>query len=179
MKYLKLFEKFYSLFNEVFIFREFINQHVKIENDYDMSEVREWMKKYNFDEFAYVMWISEEDIKDIDKDIYQNKELIFKSRQFKSKYFNEEAKTNKGQVIWDSDKGGGIYLYLFDKNKNKDSRKARQVHGFNYQEYITQKNDFASTDYTGKWDVIGKLSYKFVKERLAEGKLQKKNFLPI
>lgn len=172
MKYLKQFEKYYSLFNEVFLFREFIQQHVTVEKNFSIEEIEEWMRKYDFDEFAYVMWISEEKANriDIDKDAYQHKEFIFKNRAFKSTYFDENAKTNKGQIIRESDIGGGIYLYLFDKNKNQYCRTARQVHGFNYQEFITKENDFILTDYTNKWDTVGKLSYKFLKDKLDEGK---------
>lgn len=192
-KFFLINEKYYSVvFNEVIPFNQFFYNFVIVKKLFTREEVDEWKKKYNFDNFSSVMWISEThqgiklkstspeelldyEVGEVDKEELLPTKLTFPYRHFNTKIFNDQTIANKGKIIIESEVVSGVYLYLFDKNKNRSVRTARQVHGFNYQEDIINDNDFLMTNYTEKWDTFGKISNDFLLKRLSNGKSIKYN----
>jgi hypothetical protein len=60
-----------------------------------------------------------------------------------------------------------LKLFVFNKGKN-DKARARQLHGFVYEEEIRRGFDLEKPTKGEKWDAVGRLNTKFIDEKLAD-----------
>lgn len=60
-----------------------------------------------------------------------------------------------------------LKLFVFNKGKN-DKARARQLHGFVYEEEVRRGFDLEKPTKGEKWDAIGRINTKFIDEKLAD-----------
>ena len=174
---IKTFEKFNLMINEqklyIYsrIFRaEDLFEDPKHDNDviYSPVQISEWMKKYDFDKMAILLFVSVDKIRD-DVSIH----MRVSSKDFKNKNYFDTLSTGKdGILIPESEMIVGndiLQLFLFRKNSN-DKNRARQLHGFKYESEMRWLNFLNKPEYTAHWDAEGVLSEKLFTTRKNEGK---------
>ena len=164
-------------------FNEFINEaklfiyHKKFKvynllqsNIYKKTQIKKWMKMYDFDEWAHCVFVTKNRSSvDVEKN-----SLVTKSN-FDIKnaiYFDSEVTKHKGYMPDDSKlikDGDEVYLYIFKKNSNLETR-ARQIHGFIYEGEVKRLNGLAKLSKTHKWDAEGGLDKNYLTYRLNQGK---------
>lgn len=156
-EYLK--EEKYWIFERKFRIFDVIEKNI-----YPKEKVEEWKKQYNLDNYAHCVFIS--------KDKPEKTNLLGlrkSSKDIKNKYwFDSETKKYDGYLIEDSKITVGdndVYLYVFKKNSNRFYR-ARQIHGFIYENQIKKLNKLDFLSKTHKWDGTGSLKEDFLNYRL-------------
>lgn len=96
-------------------------------------------------------------------------DLRLSSKGASGKYFfNSESKVGKGQLIEESVfnfNGDEIYLWIFERNSNKDNR-ARQLRGIVYEKQIKTSLRLKESPKGERWDATGPLDFKYINEIL-------------
>jgi hypothetical protein len=124
MKYIKskyIFESntYYNSHGATMYVSEFIEIEVEERENYELSDVYEWMLKYNFDETNECIWVTK-DKRDAYKyilsaeyyDKIENNENIDKLISDSEVY---EYTDSDGQIIEESDDGDGGFLLIINK----------------------------------------------------------------
>jgi len=159
-------EKHYILNSESRI-KDYIED---IDSPYSPTSIYKWMKKYNFDEMATAQLVSDKKIHI--KDVFG---LRITSKDLKNKFFfDDKSKNRDGTIIPESKiEIGGYTFYLFIRRKgSNDENRARQLHGFRYEEKITKINNLINGKklYTDKWDGFGSIKEDMFIDRINSGK---------
>lgn len=84
--------------------------------------------------------------------------------------FNTTAQGMKGDIISECEmlyNTEEVYLYIFEKGKN-DKNRARQLHGFIYEEKVRTDFDLTKPTKGEKWDAIGSMNVKFIEDRIQQ-----------
>lgn len=168
MKYIKLFETFRPI-NEslLYIWSRLTRIGNLIDSDfYNIEDINKWMIKYDFDKLAKCLIVSEDQIKQDHLFDFQLSQRDIEN----SIRFNTESK--EGYLIEESkiEHNGQIgYLYVFKKGSNKKNR-ARQIHGFIYENEIIKLNGLENFREGHKWDAFGTMKESFIRERIKENR---------
>lgn len=166
-----ILEKINYIFSRMMRIKDLIDD-VNNLNLYSEEDIRYWMNKYDFDDMAKCIFITDEKIKDKKSDIL-NMRLSSKDILNKN-YFNGESNDKDGQKIEESEikleNNINIYLYVFRKGSNAKNR-ARQIRGFMYEgEMIRRHKLIKGETYTHKWDAYGSINKSYLIDKLDENK---------
>ena len=191
---IKSYHQYIQQINEkkLFIYHEkFKIYNLLLSGIYPVEKIQEWMKKYEIDEYAHCIFVTEKKPQQpYGPHTWQQfsvagslpgKELVKPSHyQIQNKvYFDSDVAKHQGWMpedsklmigaSLDSDIYEEIYLYIFKKNSNQKLR-ARQIHGFVYEADVRNLNGLKKLGKTAKWDAEGSLDKNFLQARMDQGK---------
>jgi hypothetical protein len=168
-----MIKSFNEFINEakLFIYHKKFKVYNLLQSDiYKKSQIKKWMKDYNFDDWAHCVFVTKNKSS---IDVSKNKLVTKANFDIKNAiYFNSDVEKHKGYMIEDSKLTLGdddVYLYVFKKNSNHENR-ARQIHGFIYEGEVKKLNGLAKLGKTHKWDAEGGLDKNYLTYRLEQGK---------
>lgn len=138
---------------------------------YKKSQIKKWMRMYDFDEYAHCVLVSDKK-PSTDKDKF----LVIPRSQIRIKnvsFFDSDIKKHLGYCPQDSKiiaaDGQEVFLYIFKKNSNEANR-ARQLHGFIYEADIRRYNGLQKYGKTHKWDAEGGMDRTYLTRKASGGK---------
>lgn len=139
---------------------------------YKNSQIKKWMSRYDFDEYAHCVLVTKSIPTSSEEDRYI--ELPKSDLRIRNvRFFDSDIKKHVGHMPEDSkvevEDGQEIYLYVFKKNSNEKNR-ARQLHGFIYEGDIRRYNGLKRYDKTQQWDAEGGMDKTYLIWRAKSGK---------
>lgn len=167
---IKRFSEFSLNEKKHFIYtRQFRISDLKVSGIYDLSTIETWKSKYNLDDSAHCLFVSDKKV-DTDNKVFRSKILRYSKSDIKNKAsFDDESKDKSGYIPEDSLlelNGDNVYLFIFKKNSNETLR-ARQNHGFKYEYNVRLLNGLEKLSYINKWDAKGNMDKRLFDEKLA------------
>ncbi len=139
---------------------------------YKNSQIKKWMRMYDFDEYAHCVLVTKSRPTSSEEDRFiglPKSDLRIRNARF----FDSEIKKHAGYMPEDSKKlvenGQEIFLYVFKKNSNEKNR-ARQLHGFIYEGDVRRYNGLKRYDKTHQWDAEGGMDKTYLTWRAESGK---------
>jgi hypothetical protein len=167
---IKRFNDFILNEKKYFIYtRQFRIGDLKNSNIYDLSVIDAWKSKYNLDDSAHCLFVSDKKTNN-DLSVFKSKIIRYSKGDIKNKEsFNDESKDKSGYVPEDSVlevNGDLVYLFIFKKNSNENLR-ARQNHGFKYEYNIRALNGLEKLSYVNKWDAKGNMDKRLFDEKIS------------
>lgn len=138
---------------------------------YKKSQIKKWMRMYDFDEYAHCVLVS-----DKKPPLEKGKFLQIPKSALRIKnvsFFDSDIKKHQGYMPEDSkivtSDGQEVFLYIFKKNSNEANR-ARQLHGFIYEGDVRRYNGLQRFGKTHKWDAEGGMDKTYLTWRADSGK---------
>ena len=150
-------------------------EQIDIESPIDRFETGKKAHEYSEEELLDVeesdIEEKEFDLKELLEKIPDKTKLRISSRGTKNKLrFDTKSKGMSGIIVDECKiqyEGIDLKLFIFNKGKN-DKARARQLHGFVYEEEIRKRFDLEKPTKGEKWDAVGRINFDFIAEKMVD-----------
>lgn len=150
-------------------------EQIDIESPIDRFETGKKAHEYSEEELLDVeesdIEEKEFDLKELLEKIPDKTKLRISSRGTKNKLrFDTKSKGMSGIIVDECKiqyEGVDLKLFIFNKGKN-DKARARQLHGFVYEEEVRKRFDLEKPTKGEKWDAVGRINFDFIAEKMVD-----------